>query len=42
MLKNEFYLRNWEMNLVDFILVVKEHLLSWQPDISNREKKLIR
>lgn len=30
------------MNIVDFILVVKEHLLSWQIDISNREQKLIR
>ena len=30
------------MGLVDFILVVKEHLLSWQIDIPNREQKLIR
>ena len=42
MLKNEFYIRNWEMKIVDFILVVKEHLLSWQTDLSNREQKLIR
>ena len=30
------------MNLTEFILIVKEHLLSWQVDISNREVKLIR
>lgn len=30
------------MNLTEFILVVKEHLLSWQMDIPNREEKLIR
>lgn len=30
------------MKIVDFILVVKEHLLSWQTDLSNREPKLIR
>ena len=30
------------MNLTEFILIVKEHLLSWQLDISNREAKLIR
>ena len=41
-LKNEFYIRNWEMNLTEFILIVKEHILSWQVDISNRETKLIR
>ena len=41
-LKNEFYIRKWEMNLIDFVLVVKEHLLSWQTDIPNRELKLIR
>ncbi len=41
-LKNEFYIRKWEMNITEFILIVKEHLLSWQLDISNREAKLIR
>lgn len=41
-LKNEFFIRNWEMKITEFILVVKEHLLSWQTDISNREIKLIR
>ncbi|EGR33574.1 hypothetical protein IMG5_048910 [Ichthyophthirius multifiliis] len=30
------------MKLSEFILVVKEHLLSWQMDISNRETKLMR
>ena len=30
------------MGLIDFILVVKEHLLSWQIDLSNREEKLVR
>ena len=30
------------MNLTEFIMVVKEHLLSWQIDIPNREVKLIR
>ena len=30
------------MNITEFILVVKEHLLSWQVDISNRDIKLIR
>lgn len=28
-LKNEFFIRNWEMQITEFILVVKEHLLSW-------------
>jgi hypothetical protein len=28
-LKNEFFIRKWKMNLTEFILVVKEHLLSW-------------
>ena len=41
-LKNEFHMRNWEMNLVQFIQVVKENLLNWQVNISNREQKLIR
>ena len=41
-LKNEFFIRNWEMRITEFILVVKEHLLSWQVDITNREIKLIR
>ena len=41
-LKSEFCVRGWEMQLVDFVLVVKEHLLSWQTDIPNRELKLIR
>jgi len=30
------------MKIVDFILIVKEHLLSWQTDLTNREQKLIR
>ena len=30
------------MDVYEFIMVVKEHLLSWQPDISNRDFKLIR
>ena len=30
------------MGISDFVLVVKEHLLSWQTDIPNREIKLIR
>ena len=30
------------MRITEFILVVKEHLLSWQIDISNRDIKLIR
>ena len=34
--------RNCEMNLVDFILILKEHLLNWQTDITNREVKLMR
>jgi hypothetical protein len=41
-LKNEFFVRDWEMKITEFILVVKEHLLSWQVDISNRDIKLIR
>ena len=35
-------MRNWEMNIVEFIQVVKENLLNWQVNISNREQKLIR
>ena len=30
------------MTISEFILVVKEHLLSWQTDIPNREIKLVR
>jgi hypothetical protein len=30
------------MEVTEFILVVKEHLLSWQLEISNRDIKLIR
>ena len=30
------------MDVTEFILVVKEHLLSWQVDIPNRDIKLIR
>jgi hypothetical protein len=41
-LKTEFYIRDWKMNLIEFILVVKEHLLSWQTDIPNRDIKLVR
>lgn len=41
-LKNEFGIRDDEMSLSEFILVVKEHLLSWQTDIPNRETKLVR
>lgn len=41
-LKNEFFIRDWEMGVVEFIMVVKEHLLSWQLEISNRDIKLIR
>lgn len=41
-LKNEFHMHNWQMNITEFILVVKEHLLSWQTDIPNREVKLVR
>ena len=30
------------MDIYEFVLVVKEHLLSWSTDITNREMKLIR
>ncbi|KAL4503262.1 hypothetical protein ABPG72_000868 [Tetrahymena utriculariae] len=41
-LKNEFGIRDMQMKLSQFIVVVKEHLLSWQVDIPNRETKLVR
>lgn len=30
------------MNMTDFIMIIKDHLIHWQLDIPNREKKLIR
>jgi len=41
-LKSEFQRKNQRLQLTDFILIIKEHLLSWQVGISNREYKLIR
>ena len=41
-LKNEFKERNGEMDMTDFIMIIKDHLIHWQLDIPNREKKLIR
>lgn len=35
-------MRSGSMEVTEFILVVKEHLLSWQLEISNRDIKLIR
>lgn len=41
-LKNEFKMRNGELTLVEFVTIIKEHLLNWQPDLPFREKKLAR
>lgn len=41
-LKNEFKIRKGVMQIVDFVLILKEHLLTWQKDLPFREKKLIR
>lgn len=41
-LRNEFGERNHEMGLKDFIMIIKDHLVHWQLEIPNREKKLIR
>lgn len=41
-LKNEFKERNGEMMMNDFIMIIKDHLIHWQLDIPNRQKKLIR
>lgn len=41
-LKNEFDERNQEIGINDFIMIIKDHLIHWQLDISNRDKKLIR
>lgn len=41
-LKNEFKERNGEMTMNDFIMIIKDHLIHWQLDIPNRQKKLIR
>ncbi|CAD8044697.1 unnamed protein product [Paramecium primaurelia] len=41
-LRTEFLMRHGSMEVTEFILVVKEHLLSWQLEISNRDIKLIR
>ncbi|CAD8133059.1 unnamed protein product [Paramecium octaurelia] len=41
-LRTEFLIRQGSMEVTEFILVVKEHLLSWQLEISNRDIKLIR
>lgn len=41
-LKNEFKERDHAMNKTDFIMIIKDHLIHWQLDIPNREKKLIR
>lgn len=41
-LKNEFKEREGIMGKDDFITIIKDHLIHWQLDIPNREKKLIR
>lgn len=41
-LKAEFVERQDEIKIHDFIMIIKDHLINWQLDISNREKKLIR
>lgn len=41
-LKSEFKERNGEIEMNDFIMIIKDHLIHWQLDISNRERKLIR
>ena len=41
-LMNEFRERNGEMKMTDFIMIIKDHLVRWQLEIPNREKKLIR
>ena len=41
-LKNEFRERDGEMLMNDFIMIIKDHLIHWQLDIPNRNRKLIR
>jgi hypothetical protein len=41
-LKSEFIERDGEISINDFIMIIKDHLIHWQLDISNRETKLIR
>ena len=41
-LKSEFIEREGEIEINDFIMIIKDHLIHWQLDISNRERKLIR
>jgi len=41
-LKNEFRERDGEMKMLDFIMIIKDHLIHWQLDIPNRDRKLIR
>ena len=41
-LKSEFIERKGEIEIEDFIMIIKDHLIHWQLDISNRERKLIR
>ena len=41
-LKSEFKERSGEIEMNDFIMIIKDHLIHWQLDISNRERKLIR
>lgn len=41
-LKSEFIERDGEININDFIMIIKDHLIHWQLDISNRDRKLIR
>lgn len=41
-LKSEFIERDGEIGINDFIMIIKDHLIHWQLDISNRERKLIR
>lgn len=41
-MKSEFAVRKGEMKIVEFVMILKEHLLDWQIDIPHRDRKLTR
>jgi hypothetical protein len=41
-IRAEFQSRGNELSLVDFIVLVKKNMQDWQPDLPNREFKLVK
>lgn len=41
-IRSEFEAHNNELSLIDFIVLVKKNMQDWQPDLPNREFKLVK